>query len=60
MAANPYGLLSVRPGFKGLDPSLEEAAQSLGHKTSKVFWEITLPQLRPSIIILPALETRGL
>ncbi len=45
----PYVLLSVRAGLRGLDPSLEEAARSLGRSPRRVFWEITLPHLRPSI-----------
>ena len=45
----PYVLLSVRAGLRGLDPSLEEAARGLGRGPFRVFWEITLPHLRPSI-----------
>lgn len=45
----PYVMLSVRAGLRGLDPSLEEAARSLGRGPFRVFWEITLPHLRPSI-----------
>jgi iron(III) transport system permease protein len=46
----PYILLSVRAALRGLDPSLEEAARSLGRRPYQVFWEITLPHLRPSIV----------
>ncbi|MEW5960733.1 MAG: iron ABC transporter permease, partial [Chloroflexota bacterium] len=45
----PYVLLSVRAALRGLDPSLEEAARSLGRSPARVFGEVTLPQLRPSI-----------
>jgi iron(III) transport system permease protein len=45
----PYVLLSVRAALRGLDPSLEEAARSMGRSPWRVFWEITLPHLRPSI-----------
>ncbi|HMR63226.1 MAG TPA: iron ABC transporter permease [Anaerolineae bacterium] len=45
----PYALLSVRAALRGLDPSLEEAARSLGRSQLQVFREITLPHLRPSI-----------
>ncbi|RMF05926.1 MAG: iron ABC transporter permease, partial [Chloroflexi bacterium] len=45
----PYILLSVRAALRGLDPSLEEAARSLGRTPWQVFREITLPHLRPSI-----------
>jgi iron(III) transport system permease protein len=56
----PYVLLSVRAGLRGLDPSLEEAARTLGRTPLRVFWEITLPHLRPSILaggLLVALYT---
>lgn len=46
----PYLLLSVRAGLQGLDPSLEEAARSLGHGRWSAFFRITLPQLRPSLV----------
>lgn len=46
----PYVLLSVRAALRGLDPSLEEAARSLGRSPLAVFWQITLPHLRPSIL----------
>ncbi len=45
----PYVLLSVRASLRGLDPSLEEAARSMGRGPLRVFWQITLPHLRPSI-----------
>ncbi len=45
----PYVQLSVRAGLRGLDPSIEEAARSLGRDRRRVFLEITLPHLRPSI-----------
>lgn len=56
----PYVLLSVRAALRGLDPSLEEAARSLGRSPLRVFREITLPHLRPSIFaggLLVALYT---
>jgi iron(III) transport system permease protein len=56
----PYVLLSVRAALRGLDPSLEEAARSLGRSPLAVFWEITLPHLRPSLLaggLLVALYT---
>lgn len=56
----PYVLLSVRAGLRGLDPSLQEAARSMGRTPLQVFWEITLPHLRPSLLaggLLVALYT---
>jgi iron(III) transport system permease protein len=46
----PYLLLSVRAGLQGIDPALEEAAQSLGHSSSSTFFRVILPQLRPSLV----------
>ena len=46
----PYVLLSVRAALAGLDPSLEEAARNLGRGPWQVFWEVTLPHLRPAIL----------
>lgn len=45
----PYVLLSVRAAWQRLDPALEEAARSLGRTPWQVFWEVTLPQLRPAL-----------
>lgn len=45
----PYLLLSVRAGLLRLDPSLEEASRSLGLGRRRTFWQVTLPNLRPSI-----------
>jgi iron(III) transport system permease protein len=56
----PYVLLSVRAALRGLDPRLEEAARTFGRSPLGVFWEITLPHLRPSILaggLLVALYT---
>lgn len=46
----PYLLLSVRAGLQGLDPTLEEAAHSLGYSRRSTWFRIILPQLRPSLI----------
>ncbi|MFQ5611768.1 MAG: ABC transporter permease [Anaerolineae bacterium] len=56
----PYVLLSVRAALRGLDPCLEEAARGMGRSPTRVFWEITLPHLRPAILaggLLVALYT---
>ena len=45
----PYVFLLVAAALKGLDPSLEEAARSLGQSRWRTFSTITLPLLRPSI-----------
>ncbi len=46
----PYTLLSVRAGLQRLDPSLMEAARSLGLSPWRAFWRVTLPQLRPALV----------
>ena len=46
----PYIFLTVRAAFKRMDPSLVEAARSLGMSPRKAFWRVTLPQLRPAIV----------
>jgi iron(III) transport system permease protein len=45
----PYIFLTVRAAFKRLDPSMIEAARSLGQTPWQAFWRVTLPHLRPSI-----------
>ncbi|RMG95147.1 MAG: iron ABC transporter permease [Chloroflexi bacterium] len=46
----PYTFLTVRAAFKRLDPSLLEAARSLGLSPWRAFWRVTLPHLRPSVV----------
>lgn len=47
----PYILLSVRAALWGLDPALEEASRSLGHRPRATFFRVTLPQLQPAIAV---------
>ncbi|MEM9665509.1 MAG: iron ABC transporter permease [Bacteroidota bacterium] len=44
----PYLFLNLRAALQGLDPALEETAQSLGLRPTQVFVRIVLPQLRPA------------
>jgi iron(III) transport system permease protein len=46
----PYLLLNLRAGLQGMNPSLEEAARSLGYSDRATFLKVTLPQLRPSLV----------
>jgi iron(III) transport system permease protein len=46
----PVGLESGISTLRQIDPSIEEAAQSLGANTQTVFRTITLPLLRPAFI----------
>ncbi len=45
----PLVHLAIAPAMGSLNPTLEEAARGLGAGRMKVFWTITLPQLRPSL-----------
>lgn len=45
----PYVLLPVRAALQRIDPATEEAARSFGRSGWATFWEVVLPQLRPSI-----------
>lgn len=45
----PYLFLNLRAALLGLDPSLEEAARSLGYRGIAVVLKVVLPQLRPAL-----------
>ncbi|MDQ3691326.1 MAG: iron ABC transporter permease [Chloroflexota bacterium] len=45
----PYVVLSVRGALLRLDPAYEEVSRSLGRGAWRTFWNVTIPQLRPSI-----------
>lgn len=58
----PYVFLPVAASLRGLDPSLEEAARSLGFGPLRTFLSVTLPRLRPAIAggaLLTALYALG-
>jgi thiamine transport system permease protein len=40
----------VAGALSRLDPSLEQAARSLGASPDRLFWRVTLPMLRPSLL----------
>jgi iron(III) transport system permease protein len=55
----PYVVLPVRAALN-MDPALDESARSLGISRCKVFFRVTLPQLRPAMasgMLLTALYT---
>lgn len=45
----PLVHLAIAPAMASLNPTLEEAARGLGAGRLKVFWTVTLPQLRPAL-----------
>ena len=49
MVSYPYILLSVRAALQSMDPSLDEAARSLGHGGWSTFRRVTWPHLRPAL-----------
>lgn len=46
----PLVYLPVAATLRGLDPALEEAAQSLNVNQWQTFWRVVLPQLRPAVL----------
>ena len=46
----PYMYLNLRSGLLGLDPSVEEAARSLGNPSWRVYGRIVIPQLRQAFL----------
>jgi iron(III) transport system permease protein len=56
----PYIVLPVRAALLNMDPALDESARSLGLSRWRVFFRVTLPQLRPALasgMLLTALYT---
>jgi iron(III) transport system permease protein len=49
LSTYPYVFVLVAASLRVLDPSLEEAARSLGHSRLSAFRRVTLPALRPAI-----------
>jgi putative spermidine/putrescine transport system permease protein len=47
----PVALLAVTAALKGHDPNLERAAMSAGAGPLRTFWWVTLPVLRPGILV---------
>ncbi|PVE74997.1 ABC transporter permease [Priestia megaterium] len=56
----PLVHLPVAAALRGMNPSLEEVAHSLGYGPWKTFWRVTFPQMRPALFggaLLIALHT---
>ncbi|MCF4129469.1 ABC transporter permease [Methylobacterium sp. SyP6R] len=50
MLATPYVVTSVLAGLRGFDPAQEMVARSLGMNRLRAFLNVTLPQIRPSVV----------
>jgi iron(III) transport system permease protein len=46
----PLVYLPVAATLRSLDPALEESARMLGYSRREVFWRVTLPLLRPTLL----------
>ena len=46
----PYVYMMVKARLVGIDKSLEEAAMDLGASPRRIFWDITLPLIMPSVL----------
>ncbi|MEJ0069040.1 MAG: ABC transporter permease [Pseudomonadota bacterium] len=46
----PYVVRTVGAGLIGMDPAIEEAAESLGARPARVLLKVTLPAIAPSIL----------
>ncbi len=49
LSTYPYVFLLTQAALRDLDPSLEEAARSLGSSRARVLFRVTLPSVRPAI-----------
>lgn len=49
LVSYPLVLITLQTSLRGIDPSLEEASQSLGHGQWYTFRRVVLPQLRPAM-----------
>lgn len=47
----PIAFLVLSANLKGFDRTLERAARSLGASPARMFWHVTLPILRPGILV---------
>jgi putative spermidine/putrescine transport system permease protein len=49
--AVPFVVTSVSASLAGIDPRLEQAALSLGATPGATFWQVTLPLIRPGVLV---------
>jgi len=48
--AMPFLILTVEAGLRSMDHRFEDAARTLGARRWTVFWRVTLPLVRPSLV----------
>lgn len=48
--AMPFLVITVEAGLRQMDPRFEDAARTLGAHRWTVFWRVTLPLIRPSLL----------
>jgi molybdate transport system permease protein len=48
--AMPFMVITLEAAFASVDHRLEHAARTLGASRSRVFWRVTLPLVRPSLV----------
>ena len=56
-AALPFAAIVLKAGLLGLPADTQEAAAIDGASAWRIFWTVTLPQLRPVILVLGVLIT---
>jgi putative spermidine/putrescine transport system permease protein len=49
--AVPFVVTSVSASLAGIDPRLEQAALGLGATPGSTFWQVTLPLIRPGVLV---------
>jgi putative spermidine/putrescine transport system permease protein len=49
--AVPFVVTSVSASLSGIDPRLEQAALGLGATPGSTFWQVTLPLIRPGVLV---------
>jgi putative spermidine/putrescine transport system permease protein len=49
--AVPFVVTSVSASLAGIDPRLEQAALGLGATPGATFWQVTLPLIRPGVLV---------
>ncbi|MBI2997599.1 MAG: iron ABC transporter permease, partial [Deltaproteobacteria bacterium] len=52
----PLAFLIIAAALKGMDPSLEESAKTLGSSEFGIAWRITFPLMRPAILAAATLN----